>query len=169
MPFAVQNSVKLNMPRLNMAIDRERASALGITAATIEQALALAYAGGYVTQFTTDQDQYQVIPEIEKVASARAGDLGLLYLRSPLTGSLVPLKSLVTWKEEAVAAEYAACPAAGVRHHFLQPVPGRAARICHQGHRGKSRCRSCRPGSPASSPVTRLSSRNPSPAWAFCC
>jgi len=35
---------------------------LGITAQTIEQALAFGYAGGYVTQFTTDLDQYQVIP-----------------------------------------------------------------------------------------------------------
>ena len=101
MPFAVQNSVKLNMPRLDVAIDRDRASSLGITAAAIEQALAFSYAGGYVTQFTTDQDQYQVIPEVEKAHQRLPGDLALLYLRSPLTGALVPFKSLVTLKETA--------------------------------------------------------------------
>jgi HAE1 family hydrophobic/amphiphilic exporter-1 len=101
MPFAVQNSVKLNMPRLKVAIDRERASALGISAAAIEQAFALAFAGGYVAQFTTEQDQYQVIPEIDKADQRSPENLGLLYLRSPITGALVPLKSLVTWKEEA--------------------------------------------------------------------
>ena len=100
-PFAVQNSVKLNMPRLNVAIDRERASSLGVTAASIEQALALAFAGGYATQFTTDQDQYQVIPEIEKSRQRQPEDLSLLYLRSATTGGLVPLKSLVSWREEA--------------------------------------------------------------------
>ncbi|TAN37441.1 MAG: efflux RND transporter permease subunit [Verrucomicrobia bacterium] len=100
-PFAVQNSVKLNMPRLNVALDRDRASALGISAASIEQALALAFAGGYVTQFTTDQDQYQVIPEIEKINQRLPENLGLLYLRSPLSGGLTPLKSLVKWTEEA--------------------------------------------------------------------
>ncbi|MCX6997532.1 MAG: efflux RND transporter permease subunit [Kiritimatiellaeota bacterium] len=100
-PFAVQNSVKLNMPRLNVALDRDRASALGISVAAIEQALALAFAGGYATQFTTDQDQYQVIPEIEKSSQRLPENLGLLYLRSPLSGSLVPLKSLVNWTEEA--------------------------------------------------------------------
>ncbi len=100
-PFAVQNSVKLNMPRLNVALDRDRASALGITAASIEQALALSFAGGYVTQFTTDQDQYQVIPEIEKSSQRLPENLGLLYLRSPLNNALVPLKSLVKWTEEA--------------------------------------------------------------------
>jgi HAE1 family hydrophobic/amphiphilic exporter-1 len=100
-PFAVQNSVKLTMPRLNVTLDRDRASALGISAAGIEQSLALAFAGGYVTQFTTDQDQYQVIPEIEKSSQRLPENLGLLYLRSPLSGGLVPLKSLVTWTEEA--------------------------------------------------------------------
>jgi len=36
-----------------------------------------------VTQFTTDQDQYQVIPEIEKPSQRLPENLGLLYLRSP--------------------------------------------------------------------------------------
>lgn len=100
-PFAVQNSVKLTMPRLNVTLDRDRASALGISASSIEQSLALAFAGGYVAQFTTDQDQYQVIPEIEKSSQRLPDNLGLLYLRSPLSGGLVPLKSIVSWTEEA--------------------------------------------------------------------
>jgi len=99
--FGVQNNIKLTMPRLNITIDRDRASALGITAQTIEQSLALSYAGGYITQFTTDIDQYQVIPEVEKEHQRMPGDLAMLYLRSSVTGRLVPLKSVVTWKEEA--------------------------------------------------------------------
>jgi HAE1 family hydrophobic/amphiphilic exporter-1 len=100
MPFAVQNSVKLNMPRLSVTIDRERAASLGISAASVEQALAWSYAGGYITQYTTDQDQYQVIPEMEKTHQRHPDSLALLHLRSP-AGGLVPLKSLVTWTEEA--------------------------------------------------------------------
>ena len=99
-PFATQNSVKLNMPRLNITIDRNRASALGVTATSIEQALAISFSGGYVTQFTTDQDQYQVIPEIQKSNQRLPSDLGLLYLRSSY-GPLVPIKSIVQWTEEA--------------------------------------------------------------------
>jgi HAE1 family hydrophobic/amphiphilic exporter-1 len=99
--LSVQNNIKLTMPRLNMAINRDRASALGITAQTIEQALAFGYAGGYVTQFTTDLDQYQVIPEIEKEHQNVPNDLTMLYLRSSVTGQLVPLKSVVDWNEEA--------------------------------------------------------------------
>ena len=100
-PYAVQNSVKLSMPRLSVDIDRDRASALGISAATIENVLAIAFAGGYAAQFTTDQDQYQVIPEIAKADQREPDNLGLLYLRSPTTGGLVPLKSLVHWREDA--------------------------------------------------------------------
>jgi HAE1 family hydrophobic/amphiphilic exporter-1 len=99
--FNVQNNIKLTLPRLNGTIERERASTLGLSAQAIESALALAFAGGYVTQFTTENDQYQVIAEIEKKHQSRPEDLGLLYLRSPATGALVPLKSVVRWKEEA--------------------------------------------------------------------
>ncbi|MFH0878934.1 MAG: efflux RND transporter permease subunit, partial [Lentisphaerota bacterium] len=101
--LGVQNTIKLNMPRLDVTIDRERASSLGITAATIEQVLALAFAGGYVTQFTTDQDQYQVIPEVKKELQRTPADLAMLYLRSPLTGMLIPLKSIIQWSESAGA------------------------------------------------------------------
>jgi HAE1 family hydrophobic/amphiphilic exporter-1 len=100
-PWAVQNSVKVNLPRLAVEIDRERASALGISAATIEQAFALAFAGGFATQFTTDQDQYQVISEIEKRRQRRPENLADLYLRAPATGGMVPMRSLVTLRENA--------------------------------------------------------------------
>lgn len=101
--FGVQNSVKLNLPRLNVMIDRDRASALGIPAATIEEALGLAYGGGYVTQFTTDQDQYQVIAEIEKEHQQQPDNLSAIYLRSPMQNALVPLRSVVSWTEDASA------------------------------------------------------------------
>jgi HAE1 family hydrophobic/amphiphilic exporter-1 len=99
-PMTIQNSVKLGMPMLNVALDRDRASALGIPASSIEQALALAFAGGYVTQFTTDQDQYQVIPEIQKSNQRLPDDLALLHLRSS-QGALVPMKSIIRWSETA--------------------------------------------------------------------
>jgi HAE1 family hydrophobic/amphiphilic exporter-1 len=99
--FNVQNSVKLNMPRLSIDIDRDRASSLGVTAASIESALALSYTFGYVAQFTTDQDQYQVIQEVEKSRQRKPDDLELLYLRSQTTGGLVPLKTIARWTEDA--------------------------------------------------------------------
>ena len=99
--FGVQSSVKLQLPRLSVTIDRDRASTLGIDAATLEQSLALAFADGYVTQYTTDQDQYQVITEVDKPDQRHPGNLSRLYLRSPLDGTLVPLQSVAHWAEDA--------------------------------------------------------------------
>jgi HAE1 family hydrophobic/amphiphilic exporter-1 len=100
-PFAVQNSVKLGLPRLHVTLDRDRAASLGVSAAAIEQTLALSFAGGHVAQFTTEQDQYKVIPEIAPSQQRRPEDLLSLYLRSATTGGLVPLQNLVRWNEEA--------------------------------------------------------------------
>ncbi len=97
--YGVQNNIRLNMPRLSLTLDRDRASSLGISAQCIEQALALAYAGGYVTQFTTDNDQYQVIAEVVKERQRLPEDLAALYVRSAATGVLVPLPSLARWSE----------------------------------------------------------------------
>ncbi|MCX7002327.1 MAG: efflux RND transporter permease subunit [bacterium] len=99
--FGIQNNIKLNMPRLRIEIDRDRASSLGLTAQTIEQVLAAAFSGGHITQFMTDNDQYQIILEVAKEYQCLPDDLGLLYVRSPVTETLIPLKSVVRWREEA--------------------------------------------------------------------
>jgi len=96
----VQNSVKLEMPQLDMEILRDRASTFGITAGQIEEALALAYAQGKITTYKTDVDQYYVITEVEKKYSRNPDDLARIYLRSPLTGDLVPLGSVAKWKDD---------------------------------------------------------------------
>ena len=110
--FGVQNSVKLTMPKLDLRLDRDRASALGITASAIEYTLAAAYAGGRATTFYTDNDQYDVVVEVDKAKLRAPEDLGALRIRSPLTGQLVPLSSVATWKEVAGPKE--------IQHHQQQ-------------------------------------------------
>lgn len=95
----VQNSVKLNLPQLNMMINRDRASTLGITAGDIEYALTLAYASGKVTTYKTDIDQYYVIVELDKKFQKKPENLSHLYIRSSTTGNLVPLSSVVKHTE----------------------------------------------------------------------
>ncbi len=94
----IQNSVKLTLPRLELHLLRDRASSLGITAGDIESALSLAYAGGKVTTYKTDVDQYDVIVELDKEYQKRPESLSMIYLRSPVTGNLVPLASVVQVK-----------------------------------------------------------------------
>jgi HAE1 family hydrophobic/amphiphilic exporter-1 len=93
----VQNSVKLNMPQLNLEIFRDRASTFGVTAGDIEYALCLGFAGGKVTTFKTDTDQYDVIVELDKRYSRDPDNMKKLYVRSDRTNELVPLGSVAGW------------------------------------------------------------------------
>ncbi len=95
----IQNSVKLNMPQLDIKILRDRASTLGITAGAIEQTLEHSFAQGKLTTYHTDIDQYDVIIELAKEYQKRPENLSRIYLRSSITGKLVPLNSLVQIKE----------------------------------------------------------------------
>jgi len=91
----IQNSIKLNMPQLNILINRDRASTLGITAGDIEYALTLAYSQGRVTTYKTELDQYDVIVELDKKFQKKPENLSQIYLRSSVTNNLVPLSSVV--------------------------------------------------------------------------
>lgn len=95
----IQNNVKLNMPKLDVKILRDRASTFGISAADIEQALLLSYAGGKITTYKTDLDQYEVILELLKKYQRSPDDLGGIYVRSSVSGELIPLGVLAEWEE----------------------------------------------------------------------
>jgi len=95
----IQSSVKLNMPRLNVTIFRDRASTLGVTARDVEYALSLAYAGGKVTTYKTDVDQYDVILELDKNYSKNPDNLSMIYIRSSTNGNLIPLGAVAKWAE----------------------------------------------------------------------
>ncbi|MFC1643758.1 efflux RND transporter permease subunit [Candidatus Omnitrophota bacterium] len=95
----IQNNVKLNMPQLAVKILRDRASTFGVTAADIESALLLAYAGGKITTYKTDVDQYYVILELTKKYQQNPADLSQIYVRSYATGELVPMGAVAEWEE----------------------------------------------------------------------
>ena len=97
--IGIQNNVKLNMPQLSIKILRDRASTFGITAADVETALLLAYAGGKITTYKTDVDQYYVILELTKEYQYSPEDLAQIYVRSPTTGDLVPMGAVAEWEE----------------------------------------------------------------------
>ena len=94
----IQNSIRLNLPQLNIKILRDRASTLGVTANDIENALTLAYAQGKVTTYKTDIDQYDVIVELDKSFQLRPESLSQVYVRSSINGNLIPLSSLAKWE-----------------------------------------------------------------------
>jgi len=94
----VQNSVKLNMPQLDITLKRDRASALGITASDIETALALYYAKGKATTYLTDIQQYWIILQAGDQYRKAPWDLSQVHLTSDTTDKLIPLSSVADWK-----------------------------------------------------------------------
>ena len=74
-------------------IDRDRASALGISAAQIESALYNAFGGRQISTIYTPANQYQVIIELLPQFQRDLETLTILYVRGA-NGKLVPLDTL---------------------------------------------------------------------------
>jgi HAE1 family hydrophobic/amphiphilic exporter-1 len=89
----VTTDLQIANPQVDVAIDRERASALGVTAEQIEQALYDAYGSRQVSTIFTPNDQYwvimELIPEFQRDLSA----LQSLYVQGR-NGALVPLSAV---------------------------------------------------------------------------
>ena len=91
----VTSDLQINNPQVNIDIDRDKASALGITANQVEDALYYAYGSRQVSTIYAPNNQYQVILELEPKYQTDPSALALLYIRSN-TGQLVPLNTLAT-------------------------------------------------------------------------
>ncbi|MEW6185888.1 MAG: efflux RND transporter permease subunit [Thermodesulfobacteriota bacterium] len=89
----VSSDMQLKNPQLNVDIDRNKATALGVTVAQVENALYSAYGSRQVSTIYAPNNQYQVIMELEPEYQMDPEALSLLNLRSQ-TGQLVPLDSV---------------------------------------------------------------------------
>ena len=90
----VASDLLLSNPEVRVKILRDKASALGITAAQIERALSLSYGTREVSTILAPTNDYQVILELLPTFRAQPRTLDLLYVRSP-SGQHVPLSTLV--------------------------------------------------------------------------
>ncbi len=91
----VTSDMLIANPQVNVNIDRDKASALGVTAQQIENALYAAYGQRQVTTIYAPNDEYWVVMELEPQYQRDPTALSLLYIRSS-TGSLVPLNAVAT-------------------------------------------------------------------------
>ncbi len=86
----VTSDLQIKNPQVVLDIDRDKASALGVTAQQIENALYDAYGQRQVSTIYTPTNEYWVILELQPKYQLDPSALSLLYVRSS-TGSLVPL------------------------------------------------------------------------------
>ena len=90
----VTSDLQIKNPELRVDIDRDKASALGITAFQIENALATSYGNRQISTIYATNDTYQVIMELAPAYQANPDALALLYVRAA-NGQLVPLDTLI--------------------------------------------------------------------------
>jgi len=86
----VNTDLQITSPQVLVEINREKASALGVTALQIEAALNNAYGAPQVSTIYTPTNQYWVMMELLPQYQRDPAALSLLYIRSS-TGKLVPL------------------------------------------------------------------------------
>ncbi|MGH8743823.1 MAG: efflux RND transporter permease subunit, partial [Burkholderiales bacterium] len=89
----VTSDLQISNPQVMVDIDRDKASALGVTLQQIESALYDAYGSRQVSTIYTPSNEYWVIMELEPKYQRDAQALSMLYVRAS-SGTLVPLSSV---------------------------------------------------------------------------
>src|SRR6202140_494583 len=99
----VTSDLQTKNPQLNIDIDRDKASSLGVTAQQIEDALNDAYGTKQISTIYATSNEYQVIMEVEPEYQQDPSALGRLYIH-------------------ATAGPSAASPAAPLQSALVQPT-----------------------------------------------
>ena len=93
----VTSDLQITRPQVTVEIEREKASALGVSAQSIEMALNNAYGARQVSTIYTATNQYWVILELDQRYQTDPSLLPMLYVRSS-SGALVPLSAVAKLK-----------------------------------------------------------------------
>jgi HAE1 family hydrophobic/amphiphilic exporter-1 len=91
----VTSDLQIKNPEINIEIDRDKASALGVSAQQVEDALSSAYSSRQISTIYAPNNEYQVILELEPRYQMDPSAISLLYIRSQ-KGALVPLSTVAT-------------------------------------------------------------------------
>jgi HAE1 family hydrophobic/amphiphilic exporter-1 len=89
----VSSDLLLGNPQLNVALDRDRIAALGLTADQVETAMFSAFGSRQIAQIYAPNNAYQVLMRVAPQYQHDASALSLLHLQTP-NGERIPLSSL---------------------------------------------------------------------------
>jgi multidrug efflux pump subunit AcrB len=87
---------------LSVVIDRDQAARFGIQPAAVDNALYDAFGQRQAAQFFTQANSYHVILEITPALQGDPASLEKLYLKSPITGRMVPLSAMTHYDTQHV-------------------------------------------------------------------
>ena len=92
------NDVEMKSPRVNLVIDRDKAAAVGLNATTVQNAMYDALGPKWATTIYGDTAQYRVLLELDPKHQGEVDSLQKVAFKAP-SGALVPLESVITFKE----------------------------------------------------------------------
>jgi len=98
----VASDQQTNSGMLSLDIDRDQAARFGIQPAAIDQALYDAFGQRQAAQFFTQANSYHVVLEITPSLQTDPASLNKLYLKSALTGQMVPLSAMTKYDTQHV-------------------------------------------------------------------
>ncbi|HTV79006.1 MAG TPA: efflux RND transporter permease subunit [Steroidobacteraceae bacterium] len=100
----VASDQQTNSPKVSLVIDRDQAARFGIQPELIDATLYDAFGQRQVAQFFTQLNAYHVILEVPPALQGDPHSIEKLYIKSPLTGQMVPLSSLSHYDTSHVTA-----------------------------------------------------------------
>jgi HAE1 family hydrophobic/amphiphilic exporter-1 len=92
----VSSDQQLNAPQLNIVINRDRASQFGLDPTIINATLNSALGQRQIAEYYTQLDTYNVVLEVLPKMQTDPSVLDYLYIRSPTTGQVIPMRTLVS-------------------------------------------------------------------------
>jgi multidrug efflux pump len=99
----MDTDLRLNKPQLDIHIDRERASSVGVSVTDVGQTLETYLGGRTVTNFKRGTKQYDVILQMKPQARSTPDAIQDIYVRGP--GGLVQLANVVNVRETVAPKE----------------------------------------------------------------
>ncbi|MGE4220810.1 MAG: efflux RND transporter permease subunit, partial [Alphaproteobacteria bacterium] len=100
----VESDLKLDKPQLRVAVDRDKAAAVGVGIGTLGRTLETMMGGRQVTRFKQEGEQYDVVVQVADVDRATPDDLRRVYVRGK-DDTMVQLSNLVDVSETVAPQE----------------------------------------------------------------
>ena len=91
----LDTDLKIDKPRAEIVIDRDKAAALGIDMASVSRDMAAMLSGAHANRFSLENRSYKVIPQVERSERLNPEQLLNYYTRTR-DGELIPLSSIAS-------------------------------------------------------------------------
>lgn len=95
----LNTNLKIDRPRQQILIDRDKAALLGIDMQTLGRDLSAMLSGGYVNRFSLQNRSYKVIPQVQRSDRLNPEQLENYYTRAR-SGELISLSTIVRLESE---------------------------------------------------------------------